>query len=131
MDEVLDFLKANHVYFIATVDGDQPHVRPFGSLNEFEGKLFIATSNTKAVYQQIIANPKVEMSSMSQNGQWLRLAAKAIPDERPEVKEDFFESAPQLKQIYKDNMDTFTVLCLTEVTASIITTGGETKTFTF
>ena len=74
MKRVYDFLKKANVYYLATVEGDQPRVRPFGTVNEFEGKLYIQTGKSKPCYQQMIANPKVEICAFAA-GEWLRLAA--------------------------------------------------------
>ena len=95
MKEVLDFLKLCKVYFIATTEGDQPRVRPFGAQCEFDGKLYLTTSNQKAVYAQIKANPKVEISGMASDGRWIRVTAEAVFDERREARKAMLD-APRL-----------------------------------
>ena len=77
MKEGYEFLKEAGVYYLATVDGDQPRVRPFGTVDLFEDKLYIQTGKVKAVARQMKANPKVEISAMAQDGRWIRVTAEA------------------------------------------------------
>jgi uncharacterized pyridoxamine 5'-phosphate oxidase family protein len=85
MSEVLDFLKDAGVFYFATVDGDQPTVRPFGFYMEYEDKLYFGTSITRNVYHQIKTNPKFQAATCSKNMEWLRITGKAYFDSRPEV----------------------------------------------
>ena len=101
MKEVYDFLKGCGVYYLATVEGDQPRVRPFGTVDLFENKLYIQTGKVKAVAQQMKENPKVEISAMSQDGRWIRIAAEAILDENIEAQEHMLDAYPNLKAMYK------------------------------
>ena len=75
MQEVYEFLKGCGAYYLATLDGDQPRVRPFGTVDLYEGKLYIQTGKVKAVAQQMIANPKVEICAMAADGKWIRITA--------------------------------------------------------
>ena len=86
MKRVYDFLKEAKVYYLATTDGNQARVRPFGTINLFEGRLYIMTKNHKKVSDQMKANPKVEISAMAE-GKWIRLEAIAVLDERIEAQE--------------------------------------------
>lgn len=86
MNRIVEELKATKVFYVATVDGDQPRVRPFSSVAEIDGQLYICTNNTKDVYHQLMANPKVEISGMGQNGTWIRVTGKAIRDDRDEAR---------------------------------------------
>ena len=99
MEKVYEFIKACGIYYLATIDGDQARVRPFGTIDMFEGKLYIQTGKVKDVSKQIHANPKVEISCF--NGEkWLRLAGTLVEDERIEAKEHMLDSYPDLKAMY-------------------------------
>ena len=83
MDEVYKFLKENPIFYVATMDGDQPRVRPFGVVALFEGKLYLQTGNVKPVFKQMTANPKIELCTMGKDGtSWLRVAADAASTPR-------------------------------------------------
>ena len=101
MKEVYEFLKNCGVYYLATVDGNQPRVRPFGTVDLFEDKLYIQTGKVKAVAQQMKENPKVEISAMSQDGRWIRISAEAILDENIKAQEHMLDAYPNLKAMYK------------------------------
>ena len=101
MDEVLKFFKDNPTYFIATVDGDQPEIRPFGTFTKFEDKLYFQTGMVKDVFKQIQANPKVAICGWDgENGAWLRVTGTAVIDERPEASAAVLEEYPSLKEFY-------------------------------
>ena len=97
MNEVYAFLKKNSTFYLATDEGGQPRVRPFGAIAMFEGKLYIITSNQKDVYKQMMKNPKVELSTMDADGTWLRVAAEAVTDGRREARAHMLEENPMLK----------------------------------
>ncbi len=94
MSEILSFLKANQIFFLATVDGDQPKSRPLGFVMEYEGRIYFGVGNQKEVYRQIKANPKVEIISYSAEGKWLRLTGQAVFDDRPPVIEAAVAARP-------------------------------------
>ena len=119
MNEVLAFLKLCRVYYIATVEGDQPRVRPFGAQCEFEGKLYLTTSNQKSVYVQMKANSKIEISGMSPDGRWIRLTAEAVFDERREAKTAMLEANPELRSLYSEDDGKMEVFYLQNATAVI------------
>lgn len=100
MNEVYEFLKRCGVYYLATMDGDQPRVRPFGTCDLFEGKLYIQTGKVKPVAQQMKANPKVEISAMSQDGRWIRVTAEAVFDDNIKAQEHMLDAYPNLKARY-------------------------------
>ena len=101
MREVYDFLKKYGVYYLATVEGDQPRVRPFGALDIFEDKLYFQTGKIKPVAHQLKANPKVELCAFDpESGAWIRVAAEAVLDERIEAQAHMLDGAPQLKTRY-------------------------------
>lgn len=118
MKEVYDFLKKSGVFFIATIDGDQPRVRPFGALNIFEDKLYLQTGKVKNVAKQIDANPKVEISSFI-DGKWLRLSGELVEDPRIEAKVSMLDANPELKGMYSADDDNTEVLYFKNVKASI------------
>jgi uncharacterized pyridoxamine 5'-phosphate oxidase family protein len=131
MQEVLDFLKDAGTYYIATVDGDQPHVRPFGTSNIFDGKLYIMTGRTMLVGKQILANPKVEICAMDKKGRWIRISAEATEDARPEAKKAMFDANPQLRNNYNDKDPNTLMLYLKNASTSIEAFGAERKIIKF
>ncbi|MBR2752853.1 MAG: pyridoxamine 5'-phosphate oxidase family protein [Lachnospiraceae bacterium] len=100
MKRVEQFLKDAETYYLATADGDQPRVRPFGTAHVFENKLYIQTGKVKDVSKQIHANPKVEICAFK-DGQWLRVAGTLVEDERLEAKQSMLDAYPELQQMYK------------------------------
>ena len=117
METVCRFLKEAGVYYLATVDGDQPRVRPFSSINFFEGKIYIQTGHKKDVCKQILANPKVEICAY--NGRkWLRISATLVEDHRIEAKKAMLDAQPGLRRMYNENDDNTAVFYMTEATAS-------------
>ena len=100
MKEVYEFLKKCGVYYLATVEGDQARVRPFGTVDLFEGKLYFQTGKVKAVANQLKANANVELSAMSQDGRWIRIAAEAVLDENVEAQAHMLDAYPSLKAQY-------------------------------
>ena len=100
MDKVLKFLKDAETYYLATVEGDQPRVRPFGTVHVFEGKLYIQTGKVKDVSKQLHQNPKVEICAFK-NGEWLRVSGKLIEDNRNEARQSMLDAYPGLQKMYK------------------------------
>lgn len=131
MNEVLNFLSENQTFFLATVEGDQPHVRPFGAVCEFEGNLYLCTSNKKPVFEQIKTNSKVEICGMGKKGDWLRVEAKAIQDYRVEAREAMLEANPGLKNMYSVDDGKFEVIRLQDATAIFSSFSDAPKTVTF
>ena len=102
MERVCEFLKEAGVYYLATVEGNQPRVRPFGTAHIFEGKLYIQTGTVKPVSKQIGANPKVEISAFK-DGVWLRLAGELVEDDRVEAKKFMLDAYANLRGMYDEN----------------------------
>lgn len=117
MQEVFEFLKKAGTYYLATVEGDQPRVRPFGTVEIFEGKLYIQTGKIKDVSKQIQANPKVELCAFD-NGKWLRVAGTLVRDERIEAKEHMLAAYPSLQHMYSATDDNTEVLYFENATAT-------------
>lgn len=116
MKETLEFLKKAGTFYLATMDGDQPRVRPFGAVCEFEGKLYLVTNNKKDVYKQIMANPKIEISAMA-DGKWIRLSGEAVQDPRREAKKAMLDANPGLRGMYNEDDGIVEVLYLRNAAA--------------
>ena len=99
IDEVCEFLKKAGTYYLATAEGDQPHVRPFGTAHIFEGRLYIQTGKSKDVAKQLNANPKFEISGM-EKGTWIRLTGRLVADESDEAAASMLDAYPSLKRMY-------------------------------
>lgn len=130
MQETYDFLKKCGVYYLATVDGERPRVRPFGTALLFENKLYILTSRNKAVARQIAANPRIEISAF-QDETWLRLEAELVEDPRIEVQEAMLADYPELRKMYTPGDEVTEVLYLKNAKATFFTFSGERKTTEF
>lgn len=118
MEEVLKFLKDVSTFYLATIDGDQPRVRPFGAVTAYEGRLYLITSNQKDVFRQLQANPKLELCGMDQKGNWLRVEATTVEDSDRNVKRAMLEEYPDLKNLYSVDDGKMEVLYLHNVRAT-------------
>jgi len=118
MQRVCDFLHKTGHYFLATVDGDQPQVRPFGTAEIIEGKLYIQTGHIKNVAKQIAANPKVAICAFD-GEHWLRITATLVEDPRVEIKKAMLDANPGLRRMYDENDDNTAVYFLKDAKASI------------
>ena len=130
MKRVLDFLKNAEVYYLATVEGDQPRVRPFGTVNEFEGKLYIQTGKVKPTSHQLAANPKAELCAFKE-GAWIRVACELIEDDRVEAKKSMLDAYPNLRHMYDENDGNTQVLYMKNAVATIASFGGAPVVITF
>lgn len=117
MQEVYEFLKQCGTYYLATVENDQPRVRPFGTIDIFEGKLYIQTGKVKEVSKQIQANPKVEISAFA-DGKWVRVAGKLVRDDRIEAKKHMLDNYPSLQAMYSAEDDNTEVLYFEDAVAT-------------
>lgn len=118
MNEVLEFLRKCWVYYLATVEWDQPRVRPFGTINIFEDKLYIQTWKSKDVSKQIQANPKVEISWFLE-WRWIRISWELVRDDRIEPKKSMLDNYPELRGMYDENDDNTEVLYFKNAVATI------------
>jgi uncharacterized pyridoxamine 5'-phosphate oxidase family protein len=118
MQEVYEFLKKANIYYLATVEGDQPRVRPFGTVDIFDGKLYIQTGKAKDVSKQIKANPKIEICAFD-GDKWIRVQAVAVEDDRREARQHILDAYPQLKDRYSADDDNTQVLYLKDAVATI------------
>ncbi|GHT34334.1 pyridoxamine 5'-phosphate oxidase [Bacteroidia bacterium] len=125
IQEVNDFLKQCKTYYLATVEGDQPRVRPFGTVNLYEGKLYIQTGKTKNVSKQIAVNPKIEITAYDGGANWIRIQAVAVEDPRLEPKKSMLAAYPELQSMYKAEGPNTEVFYLKDALAIIYTYTGE------
>ncbi len=123
-------MKKSGTYYLATIDGDQPRVRPFGTVHIFENKLYIQTGKKKSVSRQMMKNPKIEICSMN-DGKWIRIQAVAVEDDRVEAKQSMLDAYPNLKSMYSATDDNTQVLYLKNATATISSFTSEPKTIKF
>ena len=130
MNEIYQFLKSAGTYYLATVEEGQPRVRPFGTVDLFEGRLYIQTGKSKAVSRQIHANPKVELCAF-QEGRWLRLAGELEADERVEAKKHMLDAYPQLRGMYDENDSNTEVLYFKHGVATFSAFGAPSRTIEF
>jgi uncharacterized pyridoxamine 5'-phosphate oxidase family protein len=131
MNKAIEFLNSCKTFHVATVEGDQPRVRPFGAVAEFKGKTYICTNNTKDVFKQIQSNAKIEICAIAPDGKWIRITAKAIADPDRGAKEEMLKANPMLKSMYSLDDKIFEVLYLQDATAVISSFTGLPETFTF
>ena len=130
MKRVHDFLKAAGVYYLATVEGDQPRVRPFGTAHIFEDKLYIQTGKVKPVSKQLSANPKCEICAF-QDGVWLRVEAELVEDDRVEARKSMLDEYTNLRAMYDANDGNTQVLYLKNAVATFSSFTSEPETYRF
>ena len=130
MNEVYEFLKKCTTYYLATVDGDQPRVRPFGTVDIFEDKIYIQTGKSKEVSKQIEKNPKVEICAFD-GGVWLRVSGELVRDDRVEAKKHMLDNYPELQAMYSAEDDNTEVLYLKNATATFASFTDAPKTVEF
>jgi uncharacterized pyridoxamine 5'-phosphate oxidase family protein len=130
MNEVYEFLKKAETYYLATVEGDQPRVRPFGTVDVFEGRLYIQTGLSKPVAAQLAANPKAEICAFD-GGQWLRVAASLVHDDRIEAQEHMLANYPSLAGMYTPGDGNCAVFYLKDAVATFSTFTDEPRVVEF
>ena len=130
MKTVYDFLKKCETYYLATVENDQPRVRPFGTVDIFEDKIYIQTGKVKNVSKQMAKNPKVEICAFD-GSSWIRIEATVVNDDRIEAKQHMLDNYPSLRQMYKADDDNTQVLYLKDATATFYSFGKDPKVVKF
>ena len=130
MKRVYDFLKKAEVYYLATVEGDQPRVRPFGTVNEFEGRLYVQTGKIKPTSRQLAANPKAEICAFA-DGAWLRVSCELVEDDRFEAKKAMLDAYPNLHGMYDENDGNTQVLYMRGAVATFCAFGKAPETVEF
>lgn len=130
MQKVCDFLKKVGTYYLATAEGDQPHVRPFGTAHIFEGKLYIQTGKKKPVAHQLAENPKAGICAFD-GEKWLRVTGELVADDRVVAKKSMLDDYPELRAMYNENDDNTIVYYFKNATAvfSSFTAASETIHF--
>ena len=123
MDRIYNFLKEAGIYYLATMDGDQPRVRPFGTVNLFEGKLYIQTGKVKPTSKQLAVNPKAEICAFK-DGVWIRVAGELVDDARVEAKKSMLDAYPNLRGMYDENDDNTQVLYFKSAKATFSSFGA-------
>ena len=128
--EVYDFLKKCGAFYLATVEGDQPRVRPFGAICMFEGKIYTQTGKIKNVSKQLVANPKAEICAFD-GGTWVRITCKLIEDTRLEAQEAMLDANPAPRDMYSPGDGNTQVLCFTDAEATFSSFTSEPRTVKF
>jgi len=132
IEKVCEFLERTKTYYLATADGDQPRVRPFGTVLLYEGKLYIQTGKVKDVSKQLRTNPKAEICAFDgESGTWLRVSGKLINDDSRDVKVAMLEKHPELKFMYSADDDNTQVLYFEDATAVFSSFTGAPETYNF
>ena len=132
MNEVLAYLKECGAFYLATCEGDQPRVRPFGAVEILDGRLYFMTGKVKNVFKQLDADAKFEVCAMKANGsEWMRLCGKLVNDDTLAIKEQFLELNPELKSMYKADDGNMAVLYVTDATATFYSFTEAPKEITF
>lgn len=132
IEKVCEFLDKTKTYYLATADGDQPRVRPFGTALVYDGKLYIQTGKVKPVSKQLAANPKAEICAFDgETGTWLRVSGELINDDSREVKVAMLEKHPELKFMYSADDDNTQVLYFKDATATFSSFTAAPEIFTF
>lgn len=131
MQDVYDFLRHNETFYLATQEGDQPRVRPFGAFACFEQKLYLMTSNQKDVFRQLQNNPKLELCATGADGRWLRVSAKGILDERREAKAEMLRQNPSLGGMYSADDGKIAVFYLKDAIATFASFTESPRVVTF
>ena len=130
VERVYEFLEEAKTYYLATVEGDQPRVRPFGAVLLYDGRLYLQTGKVKAVSKQLAANPKAEIWAFH-NGTWLRVAGELINDDDRNVKVAMLDKMPSLKSMYSADDDNTQVLYFRNATATFSSFTAPSETVTF
>ncbi len=131
VNEVYEYLKSIGTYYLATSEGDQPRVRPFGTIDIFEGKLYIQTGNVKNVFAQMKKNPKIEICAVGEDNTWIRVTATAVQDDRVEARQHMLDEYPNLKSMYAADDGNCEVLYLKNATATVYSFTEKPKTIKF
>ena len=130
METVLQFLKDAETYYLATVEGNQPRVRPFGTAHIFEGKLYIQTGKVKDVSKQLHANPKAEICAFK-GGEWIRVAGELVEDDRVEARQSMLDAYPSLQKMYAADDGNTEVFYFKNATTTISAFTHEPEVITF
>ncbi|HIZ27787.1 MAG TPA: pyridoxamine 5'-phosphate oxidase family protein [Candidatus Adamsella sp.] len=128
MNKIVEFLNDTKIFYLATIDGDKPRVRPFGAVMEKDGKIYFCTNNQKDVYRQMQKNPNIEISATKENGDWLRLSGKAVFDSSKDTKQTMLDECPVLKTMYSADDGKFEIFYITNASATVFSLCGKKET---
>ena len=131
MQTIYQFMKECQTFYLATMDGDQPRVRPFGAVCIYDGKMYICANNQKPVSKQMKVNPKVEIRAASGDGRWLRLTAEALADDNRDARQAMLDEYPSIQQMYKADDRLFEVYHIKNATGVICSFDSNNETHTF
>ena len=129
MKEVYEFLKDCGTYYLATIEDNKPRVRPFGTINLYDDKLYIQTGKSKKVYKQIEKNNNFEICAFK-DGQWLRISGELVNDDRLEAKKDMLDHYPELRNMYDENDKNTSVLYFKNAIATFYSFTAEPREIT-
>ena len=130
IERTCNFLKEAGTYFLATIDGDQPRVRPFGTAHIYEDKLYIQMGKSKSISAQLQINPKVELSAFK-DGVWVRVEGKLIEDDRVEARKSMLDAYPELRSMYDENDGNTQVWYFEQAVVTFSSFTAESETFNF
>ena len=117
IERVCQFLDEAQTYYLATVEGDQPRVRPFGTALIYDGRLYIQTGKVKPVSKQLAVNPKAEICAFK-GGKWIRIAGELVNDDNRGVMVAMLEKMPSLKAMYSPDDGNMQMLYFKDATAT-------------
>jgi uncharacterized pyridoxamine 5'-phosphate oxidase family protein len=119
MSKAVEFLRKVGAFYVATDDNGQPRVRPFGAVMDYEGKIYFCTNNQKAVFKQLVDNPRIEICGCGADGQWIRITGRAVVDDNDAARGAMLELMPGLKNMYSVGDGLYEVFYLVDATATI------------
>lgn len=128
LERTVDFLKKAGTYYLATVEGDQPRVRPFGTAHVFEDRLYIQTGKAKNVSKQLRENPKAEICAFTK-GEWMRVSGELVEDDRIEARQSLLDEYPALQKMYAADDGNTQVFYFRNATVTISAFTHEPETF--
>jgi uncharacterized pyridoxamine 5'-phosphate oxidase family protein len=129
MSRTVDFLKSAGTFYLATDDDGQPRVRPFGAVMDYQERVYFCTNNRKPVFQQLTANPRVEIAACAPGGDWIRITGRAVVDDSDAARAAMLEAHPGLKRMYSAGDSLFEVFYLAGATVAINRRGAEPETY--
>ena len=132
LETVKNYLQECKTFYVATVDGDQPRVRPFGVAEVYNGRLYIMTGKKKDVFKQMVANPKFEITAVKPSGaEWIRLSGRLVSDDDVKAKEFLLDKNPSLKGMYSATDDNMAILYIVDGEARLCSFMGAEKKVKF
>jgi len=100
----LAVLGADRFPYLATIDGDQPRLRPVSPVRTDGFTVYVANLRSYAKTAQIAANPKVELCYLDDRHDQVRITGVAEVVTEREALEEIWDSNPLLRQ-YLGSLD--------------------------